>query len=66
MNTVVMGYSKRKLIEDMSNNPEYYERINDMVELEGGRYDRTGKHKIGANKAGLIRNRGRKNQSSSN
>ena len=41
-----MSYIKNKLIEDMSNNPEYYERINDMVELEGWRYDRTGKHRI--------------------
>ena len=41
-----MGYIKDKLIEDMSNNPEYYERINDIVELEGWRYDRTGKHRI--------------------
>ena len=66
MNIAVMGYSKRKLIEDMSNNPEYYERINDILELEGWRYDRTGKHKIRAKKADLSRNRGRKNQSSSN
>ena len=41
-----MGYIKHKLIEDMSNNPEYYERINDIVELEGWRYDKTGKHKL--------------------
>ena len=41
-----MGYIKHKLIEDMSNNPKYYERINDMVELEGWRYDKTGKHKL--------------------
>ena len=50
----------------MSNNPEYYERINDMVELEGWINDRTGKHRIWAKKTGLSRNRGRKNQSSSN
>ena len=60
-----MGYNKNKLIEDMSNNPEYYNRINDIMELEGWRYDRTGKHKIRATKAVSSRNRGRKKQPSS-
>ena len=56
-----MGYIKDKLIEDMSNNPEYYERINDMVELEGWRYDSTGKHRIRTKKTDLTKNQSRSN-----
>tara|TARA_Y100000310_G_C20569992_1_gene757516 strand:- start:676 stop:846 length:171 start_codon:yes stop_codon:yes gene_type:complete len=55
-----MGYYKSKLIEDMSDNPDYYERISDIIALEGWRYDKTGKHKIGAKKAVSSRKRGRK------
>ena len=57
----IMGYNKNKLIEDMSNNPEYYERINDIIELEGWRYDRTRKHRIRTKTTHLPQNKSRSN-----